>query len=314
MVVWQQRSFAFFVRGFVPRIFYSAIILVIEVETLKKKAPGTKWLQFLYILFPIQIVLFILSIVFFLISLFRPSIIANIDSQFAVFALIFDIIRVAIKIAAIKNKTSSKGYKPLIASIVFDLLTALIVSFRQNKYAQSHFAYSALVLLIVVAIAVPNIIYILKRRFIYEDGLTEIALSTMWRSYYDKKYNNNSSQKMRPQSRNTHSNTPSKEYSSHKNTLNDTDDKTIKIINKSSIDDSLQESKTIVEKNLIAEDDNHQNHAAKKNEESSNTGKAPVHAPAIYFCRKCGKKLTPDSAFCNYCGTEIIKEVTDDEV
>ena len=39
-----------------------------------------------------------------------------------------------------------------------------------------------------------------------------------------------------------------------------------------------------------------------------------ITIPEIRFCRKCGKSLTPDSAFCNYCGTEIIKEVTDDEV
>ena len=281
---------------------------------MKKKAPGTKWLQFLYILFPIQIVLFILSIVFFLISLFRPSIIANIDSQFAVFALIFDIIRVAIKIAAIKNKTSSKGYKPLIASIVFDLLTALIVSFRQNKYAQSRFEFSALVILILIAIAVPNIIYILKRRFIYEEGLTEIALSNTWRSYYDKKYNNNSSQKMQPQSCNAHNNTPPKKSSSSKNTLNDTNNNRTKTIKKSTIDDSVQESKTIEENTLIGKADNHQSYATKKNEESSNTGETLVHTPPICFCRKCGKKLTPDSAFCNYCGTEIIKEVAYDEV
>lgn len=33
-----------------------------------------------------------------------------------------------------------------------------------------------------------------------------------------------------------------------------------------------------------------------------------VSAAPIVYCRKCGQRLIPDSAFCSFCGTAIIKE------
>ena len=33
-----------------------------------------------------------------------------------------------------------------------------------------------------------------------------------------------------------------------------------------------------------------------------------VSAPPIAYCRKCGQRLLPDSAFCSFCGTAVVKE------
>ena len=33
-----------------------------------------------------------------------------------------------------------------------------------------------------------------------------------------------------------------------------------------------------------------------------------VSAPPIVYCRKCGQRLLPDSAFCSFCGTAVVKE------
>lgn len=33
-----------------------------------------------------------------------------------------------------------------------------------------------------------------------------------------------------------------------------------------------------------------------------------VSAPPVVYCRKCGQRLLPDSAFCSFCGTAVVKE------
>lgn len=303
--------------------FIARQLLAEEVKQLKKKRIGTKWLRFLYILIPIQIVLFAISVIFYLIVLFKPSAFIALDSHFALFAALCDVFRFAIKRVVIKNKSSSSGYKPLIASIVLDLASAVIVSIYQDKHTQSQFLYYALIVFIAIAIAVPNIVYVLKRRFIYRDGLIEIALSDMWYSYYEKKYNNN-------ERKNTQDGSSHKTTDQHNDPINNLGDESLLPPHRNT---SIVSFTNEDEKDLIVTEpaptvsDNFGNTMIIKNpihEETSliqdsiasstNNNGTTITIPEICFCRKCGKKLTPDSLFCNYCGTEIIKEVTDDEV
>lgn len=267
--------------------------------------------------------------------------------------IFWGIVRLITAIIAYRNRNSIYGYRFLITSlsfhaigIIFSAFTSMIAysplpnsSYYYPEYIfyidTSNITYFIIISAVVLLVLAFNIWYIVRRIPIY-DTIWILDNSTKTRCPFCGMYNDSTAQKCSSckeplQTQNTTSAKAENKYntettsasvsdnSKDKYSCNKTDDQIIRssestdIEASSSIDESITTTPS-VSKSLFKPLTKKPHRTPTSNKKSAEETQVSEGFPVAIFCRKCGKKLTPDSAFCNYCGTEIIKEVTDDEV
>lgn len=131
-----------------------------------KGAIGIKWLNFLYGFFVFQCVMRVISTVLIIGQAVLSKIYYNFRGPDDVeyFAIFMNIIIFIIKVFACERKYTESGYTLINASLLFDGIFGALSGFFQGAYT------GLFMLLIEMAIIIPNIIYVSKRKSLYIGG------------------------------------------------------------------------------------------------------------------------------------------------
>lgn len=132
-----------------------------ENNTLK-----TGWLHFLYGLFVFQCVMMALYILAHILQL-AAHIPSYGSAEIYALLLLLDGIRLVIKIAACATKYTEPGYKYLIATLLLDALGGAINGFFNSVEV------GLITLVIQAAILIPNLLYVRKRKCLFENHSKE---------------------------------------------------------------------------------------------------------------------------------------------
>ena len=138
----------------------------------ESKELGTKWMRFIYGLFVFQVIMGILGIfgaigrLSYYESLYGPLY----DFKKTTYlCIVIVLIKIIFKIATLVSKDKPSGCNLVIISLIIDAVSTFL-----RGLLMYNFVVGLLSSLIVLAFVIPSIIYFNKRRFMYEDVVSQI--------------------------------------------------------------------------------------------------------------------------------------------